>query len=535
MTEGSGRPHSHTVADKDHRVQYDRQPNAAPTIDGDRVPTGPAKVVQHYIDHAGRPTVVIERDGRTDTHHGEDQLHYFPDGPAKTKWRLTQEAEGLANRPWRETSADFRALRDQWKLAGSADRSTEAVLWQRFRAAQDLHYEQRAREWAHAREVKERLVTRAEALVQRDDKAAYDEMRSIFQEWKNAPRGSKEDEDRIWPRFRAAKDAFDKRSRDRRDAAKQAKERIAREAEGLATSTDWKNTGDRYRRLMDDWKQAGSAGKDDDDRLWSRFDGARKRFTAGRQKHFDDQDRQRKQAESRKRAIISEAQSASRSDNLKAAAERMRALSEQWKQSGKADRAVEDQLWAQFNAARDTLALRRKERAEKWERDATRAKDIKQGIISEAQRLSYGPDYRLAKERMGALTDEWKTAGRASREDEDRLWAQFKAAKDALYANAKAAGEQRRREAAQRLRDAIDRKRDALTRTENFIREQEARYHEVSMRPEPSFNNPRRWEIASRRNDTLSRIRGKIADGQARRASIINQISEMESKWRSMV
>ena len=126
--------HSHHVGDADNVVQYARDAGQRAHLDQARVRRSAAERVQHYIDHAGRPTIVKEANGRTDVFVGDDQISYFPSGPAKIKWELTQRAELLADRPWRDVSQEFRELREKWKSAGSADRSTEAALWPRFKA-----------------------------------------------------------------------------------------------------------------------------------------------------------------------------------------------------------------------------------------------------------------------------------------------------------------------------------------------------------------------------------------------------------------
>ena len=92
--------HSHHVTDGGNVVQYARYKEHQPHINDANVRRSPVERVQYYIDHAGRPTVVKEANGRTDVFVGDDQITYFPDGPAKTKWGLVQRAEMLADRPW---------------------------------------------------------------------------------------------------------------------------------------------------------------------------------------------------------------------------------------------------------------------------------------------------------------------------------------------------------------------------------------------------------------------------------------------------
>jgi hypothetical protein len=62
--------------------------------------------------------------------------------------------------------------------------------------------------------------------------------------------------------------------------ARSVKERLVKEAEALAGSTDWGPTAGEYRDLMQQWKAAGPAPRDVDDELWKRFRGAQDTFFA---------------------------------------------------------------------------------------------------------------------------------------------------------------------------------------------------------------------------------------------------------------
>src|SRR6185295_15958862 len=57
-----------------------------------------------------------------------------------------------------------------------------------------------------------------------------------------------------------------------------AKEKLAKEAEALATSKDWAPTATAFKRLMDRWREAGRTSRADDDALWARFKAAQDSF-----------------------------------------------------------------------------------------------------------------------------------------------------------------------------------------------------------------------------------------------------------------
>ena len=90
-----------------------------------------------------------------------------------------------------------------------------------------------------------------------------------------------------------------------------------------------------------------------------------------------------------------------------------------------------NELWKRFRAARATIDGHRKAFFAELDSTHKDARTRKQDLVSKAEALQAKgadgiPAYRT-------LLDEWKSAGRAGKKIDDALWAQFKAAGDALY------------------------------------------------------------------------------------------------------
>ena len=134
------------------------------------------------------------------------------------KEKLAVEAEQLATAgtAWKASGDRLRAIVDDWKAIKGVDRKTDDALWKRFSAARDefgkrrgAHFAQLDAERATARSEKDQLVARAQELAQSTDwKGTASAMKDLMGQWKAAPRASKETEDALWTRFRAAQDDF---------------------------------------------------------------------------------------------------------------------------------------------------------------------------------------------------------------------------------------------------------------------------------------------------------------------------------------
>lgn len=134
------------------------------------------------------------------------------------KEALIAEAEKLAesSTSWKTAGDRLRTIVDEWKQIRGVDRRTDDALWKRFAAARDgfgkrrgQHFAQLDAERGTAKQVKEKLVERAEALSSSSDwKDTAAALRDLMTEWKAAPRAARDVEDSMWTRFRAAQDAF---------------------------------------------------------------------------------------------------------------------------------------------------------------------------------------------------------------------------------------------------------------------------------------------------------------------------------------
>ncbi len=135
---------------------------------------------------------------------------------------------------------------------------------------------------------REALVVEAETLAAQDPakaqwKLVTAQLEALFARWqaaqKDGPRLPKNESNELWKRFRAARTtieghrkAFFAELDSVHKDARQKKQELVEKAEALAS----KGTAaiPDYRRMLDDWKLAGRAGKRVDDALWARFKAA---------------------------------------------------------------------------------------------------------------------------------------------------------------------------------------------------------------------------------------------------------------------
>lgn len=117
---------------------------------------------------------------------------------------------------------------------------------------------------------------------------------------------------------------------------------------------------------------------------------------------------------------------------------RMRELLDEWKahqrSSTRLDRESETALWQRFSSARNGFDKARRTHFAGLDAAHADAKSAKERLVADAERLATSTDWAATAGAFKRLMDDWRHAGRASRSDDDKLWARFKAAQDAFFA-----------------------------------------------------------------------------------------------------
>ncbi|MER7503132.1 DUF349 domain-containing protein [Nonomuraea pusilla] len=142
----------------------------------------------------------------------------------------------------------------------------------------------------------------------------------------------------------------------------------------------------------------------------------------------------RAEARAVKERIVAEAERiADETTHWKSGGERLRQLVEEWKAADRIDRATEAALWKRLSAARTAFAKRRKQYFAGLDEQREGVRAAKERIVAEAEELAGSTDWGQTAAIYRDLMQQWKAAGRASREVEDELWGRFKAAQDQFF------------------------------------------------------------------------------------------------------
>jgi Domain of Unknown Function (DUF349) len=194
------------------------------------------------------------------------------------KEKIVAEAESLAlSENWKVTGDRLKTLLDEWKAAPRLDKKADADFWKRFSASRNkfdkrrrTHFAQLEATASKVSEAKTAIIEQAEKLANSTDwVATARQFKTLMDQWKAAGRGKKNDDAKMWARFKAAQDQFfaaknaDLEKREVSMAANLIKrEELIVQIEALVPFTDVKAAKNAFRELMNSWAKIGITNRD---------------------------------------------------------------------------------------------------------------------------------------------------------------------------------------------------------------------------------------------------------------------------------
>ena len=252
---------------------------------------------------------------------------------------------------------------------------------------------------------KEEIATKAEALIKNmggvNWKKSAAEMTALFEAWqklqKEGPKIPKSQTDPIWKRFSQARAKFEAGRRTyfadldgKFKEAKKTKTSLTEAAEALVSKGS--DSAAEYRKLQDQWKAAGKAGKVEDT-LWARFRAAGDAIFAAKKEQ--DSELRATQAENLKLKLelLVKAEAIDTSDLAKAKTE-MSQIQSQWVKVGHIPkdeiRKVEDRMKKIEKSLSEA-------QADEWRRSDPAAKARSNSLVEQLEAAIAGLEAELAK------------------------------------------------------------------------------------------------------------------------------------------
>lgn len=298
----------------------------------------------------------------------------------------------------------------------------------------------------------------------------YRQISDLRRKWRRISSWESAYEDSLNEEFESYIDALYAKRNEVYKNASGIKEELIAQAKKVAASNDLKHATEEMNELMNQWKQAGSAGKDDD-ALWESFNQIRQSFFDKKHEQWEQMQTKFSDAAAAKQDLIQQAKELANSEEWQKTSTKFKELMDAWKAAGSAGREKEDDLWNEFNEYRQTFYKARNAYYEKLHVLQDQNLEAKNELIARAKAINETKSYsRENTKQMKELGVEWKKIGSCRKEKEEAVWKNFKEQMDQYFDGLRQANEQKHLRWKQRMMEVRTRKDELMQEQKRQIK-----------------------------------------------------------------
>ena len=181
----------------------------------------------------------------------------------------------------------------------------------------------------------------------------------------------------------------------------------------------WKAAGQTMTELFEQWQKHQQTGpripKKTADLLWGRFRTAKNSLEKARRAHFQELEAKTKESKNAKKALIEQAEALAPEGASGIPA--YQKLLTQWKAAPRAQRSVEDALWAKFKAAGDLLYQQKADKDAQEDQANAGNLELKQGLLQDFDDILTLTDRDAATTRLRQFHEQFSAIGPVPKKD----------------------------------------------------------------------------------------------------------------------
>jgi hypothetical protein len=348
---------------------------------------------------------------------------------------IVEELKNLINpqENIKDTLKHFNELRDRWKNAGPIPKDKYNHVWNNYHFHVEnfydyLHLDREARDldFKHNLELKQKIITRVEELVNEPDvNKAFRELQDLHRIWKEEIGPvSKEHREEIWNRFsELTKHMHDKREtlyeqqRGTENENLEKKKEIISKIETLAqekvgSHSAWLGQIEKVEALRNEFFSAGKVPAEVNEDTWAAFKTGVRNFNALKNSFYKDIKRDQNENLTRKQALVAKAKELQESIDFGATTPIMKQIQEEWKQIGHVPRKYSDSLWKEFKAACNHYFEQMKEHKSEEIAEEVDAFEKKKAYLETLKDFQMTGEHKPDLEAIKAHIENWKSFGR---------------------------------------------------------------------------------------------------------------------------
>ena len=204
---------------------------------------------------------------------------------------------------------------------------------------------------------------------------------------------------------------------------------LCEKIEELAKEADTFKVAREIKSIWEDWRSIGHAPKEKNDEIWDRFNSVRQSLKVRCNDFFKQLKIERSKNTTVKIELCKKAEQLQDSIDWEETADELKEIQKVWKETGPAEKKVDDELYHRFRSACNKFFDNRIQFYKKLHQRQNFSKKEKKYLLEEVEKLSE-MNWKDAFKAIRILKDKWRNTGVANRQDEQRLSNRFYAAID---------------------------------------------------------------------------------------------------------
>ena len=347
---------------------------------------------------------------------------------------------------------ELKKLQEEWKEIKNVPAENATELWKNYQLYVEQYYDQLrlnhempAYDFKKNLEIKTQLCEAAEKLAAMDDViAAFHQLQTLHQEYRETGPVAKELRDEIWKRFKDASTVVNKRHQQHFEELKaQEEQNLARKTElcekvetlrtdEARTYQQWDELTQQVLAWQAEWKTIGFTPRKVNNEIFERFRAACDAFFQQKTSYFKDMRETLAANLAAKNSLIAQAEELKDSTDWAATTQKLVELQKQWKQTGPVAHKVSDAVWKRFNDACNAFFNRKAEQnaGQRKEEEANLAR--KNEILAQLEKLAAEPAADQLQ-AVRALQAEWQEVGHVPFRKKEKMYLRYRELCDTIY------------------------------------------------------------------------------------------------------
>ncbi len=212
----------------------------------------------------------------------------------------------------------------------------------------------------------------------------------------------------------------------------------------ISSEETLKKTYDEFKRLQQDWKEAGLVPASELNNLWQNYHFLVEKFFDKVRINKELRDLDLKKNLEQKLELCQKAEALLEEKSPLNSFKKLQQYHDEWREIGPVPREQKEVVWERFKAATDKINQLRREHYKDIHEEQEKNFQAKELLCDEAEKLiaeekpASVKEWQKATDKFNDLLNRWKSIGRAPRTKNDVIWKRFKTSLDAFYSDKRA-------------------------------------------------------------------------------------------------